>query len=316
MKKTLLLLPVALIGLTGCGSDSSRTVELDYIFTAQPIVFATSSKGFQVSSNVQNDFKIKSSGKRIIQASVFINKNTSVNKASLFLNKLSEDINEGVANPNLIKAGIAQAGSQEQQQNIFGVPAGAAFNVTNNDNGFSLGFESAEDIKDEISSFVSILNPSITSISDSYYFSSNVSNPEESFSDLKIVCPSGAPAVAFYNHALDPNFETAAPMSQFLTNKYDVIVAPTHGGMDKLINAGANYTIAATITFGNMYILSTGRDKDSIMNKGDKVLYFQENDLPGKVFNYLYGSLELDSIAVADAQSTKTIIENNGIIKL
>lgn len=316
MKKTLLLLPVALIGLTGCGSDSSRTVELDYIFTAQPIVFATSSKGFQISSNVQNDFKIKSSGKRIIQASVFINKNTSVNKASLFLNKLSEDINEGVANPNLIKAGIAQAGSQEQQQNIFGVPAGAAFNVTNNDNGFSLGFESAEDIKDEISSFVSILNPSITSISDSYYFSSNVSNPEESFSDLKIVCPSGAPAVAFYNHALDPNFETAAPMSQFLTNKYDVIVAPTHGGMDKLINEGANYTIAATITFGNMYILSTGRDKDSIMNKGDKVLYFQENDLPGKVFTYLYGSLELDSIAVADALSTKTIIENNGIIKL
>ena len=84
----------------------------------------------------------------------------------------------------------------------------------------------------------------------------------------------------------------------------------------QVINKNANYQIAATITFGNMYILSTGRDEDGIMNEGDKVLFFQENDLPGKVFKYLYGDLKLDAIAVGSTQETKSIIENDGIMKL
>ena len=315
MKKGLFLFPLMLIGLVGCNNNEDRVIKFDYIFTAQPVVFATSSKGYQVSNNVQTDFSTKTSGKRIIQASVFINKNTSVNKASLFLEKLQSDITNGVADPNLIKIGIAKAGSTEEQQSIFGVPAGAAYNVTLNGNGFSLGFEYSKNIKSEVSDFVSLMNPTITTISDEYYFTPNITDREESFDDLKIVCPSGAPAVAFYNHAQDPNFETAAPIPALLGNNYQVVVAPTHGGMDKLINANANFQLAATITFGNMYILSTGRDKDGVMNRGDNVLFFQENDLPGKVFKYLYGDLGLKTVAVSDAQSTKNIIENDGIMK-
>ena len=315
MKKGLFLFPLMLIGLVGCNNNEDRVIKFDYIFTAQPVVFATSSKGYQVSNNVQTDFSTKTSGKRIIQASVFINKNTSVNKASLFLEKLQSDITNGVADPNIIKTGIAKAGSAEEQQSIFGVPAGAAYNVTLNGNGFSLGFEYSKNIKSEVSDFVSLMNPTITTISDEYYFTPNITDREESFADLKIVCPSGAPAVAFYNHAQDSNFETAAPIPTLLGNNYQVVVAPTHGGMDKLINANANFQLAATITFGNMYILSTGRDKDGVMNRGDKVLFFQENDLPGKVFKYLYGDLGLKTVAVSDAQSTKNIIENDGIMK-
>ena len=302
--------------LTGCG-DGPSTIEFDYIFTAQPVVFATASKGYSVFKNVQTDFVTKTSGKRIIQASVFINKNTDINKASLFLENLKKDINDGVNDPTLIRAGIAKAGSSvEEQQAKYGVAAGAAYNVTLQSNGFSLGFAYASEIKSEVSEFVSIINPSISSIDDSYFFEKDIDDDDANFSDLKIVCPTGAPAVAFYNYALNDKFETAPPISQFMTNNYDVIVAPTHGGMDKLINANANYQIAATITFGNMYILSTGRDADNIMNKGDRVLYFSENDLPGRVFNYLYGELELDTYAVSSAADTKSIIENNGTIKL
>ena len=316
MKKYLFLLMVLIGTLTGCNKGPS-TIEFDYIFTAQPVVFATSSKGYSVFKNVQDDFKVKSNNKRIIQASVFINKNTNVNKASLFLESLKSDITSGVADPNLIRAGIAKAGSSaEEQQAKYGVGAGAAYNVTLNSNGFSLGFEYAFDIKDEVSSFVSLINPSIASIPDSCFFEKSIDDAEASFADLKIICPTGAPAVAFYNYAQSEKFETAAPIPQFITNNYDVIVAPTHGGIDKLVNANANYKIAATITFGNMYILSTGRDADNTMNKGDHVLYFSENDLPGKVFNYLYGSLELDTFAVSSAADTKSIIENNGTVKL
>ena len=64
--------------------------KIDYIFTAQPVVFATSSKGYSVFKNVQTDFVAKTNGKRIIQASVFINKNTDTNLASLFLKSLKK----------------------------------------------------------------------------------------------------------------------------------------------------------------------------------------------------------------------------------
>lgn len=316
MKKSLFLLPVLLGTLTGC-NDGPSTIEFDYIFTAQPVVFATSSKGYSVFKNVQTDFVAKTNGKRIIQASVFINKNTDTNLASLFLKSLKEDIEAGVADPTLIRAGIAKAGSSaEAQQAKYGVAAGAAYNVTNSGNGFSLGFEYAADIKNEVSDFVSIINPSITTIADSYYFNRNITDDQADYSGLKIICPTGAPAVAFYNYAQSDKFETAAPIPQFMTNNYDVIVAPTHGGIDKLVNANANYTMAATITFGNMYIISTGRDADNTMDAGDHVLFFSENDLPGKVFKYLYGDLGLDTFAVAQASDTKSIIENDGKVKL
>ena len=315
--KKLFLLPLMLIGLVGCVDDGPTTIEFDYIFTAQPVVFATSSKGYPVFKNVQEDFTIKTSGKRIIQASVFVKKDTDTNKASVFLKKLKQDIVDGINNPVLIKSGMEQAGSSVDEQQIkFGVGAAPAFNITKNGNGFSLGFEYTSDIKDEVSNFVSLMNPSISSISDEYVFQSSITDESVSTSSLKIVCPAGAPAVAFYKHATNDNFEAADPMSQFESERYDVIVAPTHGGMNQLINGHANYQIAATITFGNMYILSTGRDKDNEMNAGDKVLYFQKNDLPGKVFNYLYGDLGLKTYDVTNAMQTKSIIENDATMKI
>ncbi|MBO6280007.1 MAG: hypothetical protein J6M95_00295 [Bacilli bacterium] len=314
MKKAFLFIPTILLGVIGCSQNNQPSeIQFDYIFTAQPVVFATQSKGFSVYKNVQTDF-LEKTDKRIIQASIFVNNNSDKSKVDAFLNSIKNDVESGINDPTLIKAGIEKAGSNEAQASRFGVAAGPAFNVTKNNNGFSLGFEYANEIKDEIKSFVSLINPSIRSIDDElFYVPSELT--EVDYSSLKIVCPSGAPAVAFYNYAENENFLAAAPMAQFSTNNYDIIVAPTHGGIKELNNA-ANYKIAATITFGNMYILSTGKDEDGVMNEGDHVLYFQENDLPGKVFKYLYGDLKLDSYAVSDAAATKNIIENDGVIKL
>lgn len=134
---------------------------------------------------------------------------------------------------------------------------------------------------------------------------------------LNIVAPAGAPAVAFYNFANYSNFETTSNpqtgiIPNFQNDRYDVIVGPTQGGLTQIIKQKGKYKIAATITFGNFYLISTGRDVDRILNKGDKVLIFQENDVPGKLFNYVYGDLELDTFAVSSVQDTKSVIENGG----
>ena len=318
MKNKLFLLPAMLIGLVGCNNNQPTTYQFDYVFTAEPVVSATSSTIFK---NVQSDFQVKSSGKRIIQASIFINKNTDKDKAALFLESIKSDIESGKNNPALIKAGIEQAGSVQEQQGKYGVPGAMAFKVTNSSNGFSLGFDYTSEIKEEVSTFAHLLNPSLGELRDDHIFSHTIEDDTKSISDLKILAPTGAPAVAFYNYATNPNFETTSNpqtglIPMFSQDNYNIIVAPTHGGLMQVINMNKNYQIAATITFGNMYIVSMGTDSDNELNSGDRVLFFQKNDLPGKVFNYLYGDLNLSTYDVAGAQETKNVIENHGILRV
>ena len=136
--------------------------------------------------------------------------------------------------------------------------------------------------------------------------------------DIKALSPTGAPAVAMYNFAGEELYETTTDpqtglMPMFKTDNYDVIIAPTQGGLTQIIKQAANFKIAATITFGNFYIVSMGTDPDGTLNAGDKVLGFQQNDIPGKVFKYLYGDLGLTVEWTEGVAYTKTALENNGV---
>ena len=125
---------------------------------------------------------------------------------------------------------------------------------------------------------------------------------------FKVACPVGAPATAFYAHFSDPDLEVgnADTVVAYLSNNSDkdAVVVPTNAGI-AAINKGANYKLAATITFGNFFLLSTGNDADQTLNEGDKVLAFQQNGVPGKLFNYVYGDKQLDVTFLADAPAVK-----------
>lgn len=120
--------------------------------------------------------------------------------------------------------------------------------------------------------------------------------------DLKIATPAGSPATAFYKHLgesdyLEVNGDATNVLAYFTstdsTQRKDVIVAPTNAGIAS-INAGADFKIAATVTFGNFFLLSTGKDTNETLDKGDKVIAFQQNGVAGKLFNFVYGDRELD----------------------
>ncbi len=119
----------------------------------------------------------------------------------------------------------------------------------------------------------------------------NQKNTEEA---LKIICPTGAPAFAFYNYSQDKNFETNAVPSNIVSmlseaSDKDVVVIDTVSGV-KAINNGAPYKIAATITFGNFFIASTGNDTDGMINEGDTIVLFGEHQTPDLLFHYLFGN--------------------------
>lgn len=127
-------------------------------------------------------------------------------------------------------------------------------------------------------------------------------------SETKILCPSGAPSLAFYTEASNGNFSTgdaASILPELKGNSdTDIIVIDTVNGI-KALNSGSNYKLAATITFGNFYIVSTGNDDNGVMDDGDYIVVFSQGATPDLIFHYLYEE-ELDSNlhyvqAVADA---------------
>ena len=129
--------------------------------------------------------------------------------------------------------------------------------------------------------------------------------------DLSIASPTGAPALAFYNYAGAKDFETNSVPNNIVAmmsaGQKDVIVLPTNAGVQAITNAKADYKIAATITFGNFYIASLNNDDNQEMDASDTILLFQKNNVPDKIFHYIYGDSLNEGIhyvsAVNDAAS-------------
>lgn len=111
-------------------------------------------------------------------------------------------------------------------------------------------------------------------------------------SDLTVCCPIGAPAMALYNRLFSDKVEINAPSNVetwFSEGKSDIIFAPTNAGINFINKKSANYKIAATVTFGNFYLASTGNDSDGL-DKDDYVVIFQKGNIPDKLFQYIYGN--------------------------
>lgn len=113
-------------------------------------------------------------------------------------------------------------------------------------------------------------------------------------SNQNIVCPTGAPAFAFYKQCQNPNFETNSVPKNIVammteTSNKDFVVIDTVSGV-QAIGKGAPYKLAASLTFGNFFIASTGNDEDGKMDAGDKIAIFGKGATPDLLFHYIYGT--------------------------
>ncbi len=143
---------------------------------------------------------------------------------------------------------------------------------------------------------------------------------EEEFSttalSVKVASPSKAPAVALFAHLKEENVEinsAANNVVAYLTNASDkdMVIVPTNAGISAIVSKNAQFKIAATVTFGNFYLIQTGKDSDKTLNEGDKVLAFQEKNVAGKLFSYLYGDKNLETTYLADVTAVKNEILTN-----
>ena len=110
----------------------------------------------------------------------------------------------------------------------------------------------------------------------------------------KIVVPTGAPAIAMAGFAMTENFETVTDPSTIVpmmaSGQVDVAVLPTIVGATAITVKQVPFKILCTITFGNLYIASTGHDDDGVMDADDYIVSFQQGAVPDKVFHYVHGN--------------------------
>ncbi|MBP5574799.1 MAG: hypothetical protein J6X50_03550, partial [Bacilli bacterium] len=129
---------------------------------------------------------------------------------------------------------------------------------------------------------------------------------------LSVISPTGAPALAFYNFGSYESFETNSDpatgiLPLMVAGKKDVVVLPTNAGMQAILTKNAEYKIAATISFGNFYLVSMGNDENNEIGADDNIVLFQKGNVPDKIFHYIYGDTLDAGIhylpAVSDAAS-------------
>ena len=123
--------------------------------------------------------------------------------------------------------------------------------------------------------------------------------------NIKILTPTGAPAVGFFDFSDYANFETNAVPANVLAairndSPYSVVVAPTQGGVqainrDTKQSGKSDFKLAATITFGNFYVGKTGHDTNSTMELGDEIVLFGQNTIPDQLFKKVYSDLFVES---------------------
>lgn len=119
--------------------------------------------------------------------------------------------------------------------------------------------------------------------------------------DLKVASPAGAPASALYKYVKDSHVEVTGAAAAYISanSDVDVVFAPTNAGI-AAIKQGAPYQLAATVTFGNFFLVSTGKDSDGVLSADDYIVGFQQNAVPGKVISHAYPDLPVDYWTVGE----------------
>ena len=104
--------------------------------------------------------------------------------------------------------------------------------------------------------------------------------------------------MAFYRHLkaseeqLEINADATAVVAYLSANSSkDIVVAPTNAGLNAIIKKSAPFKIAATLTFGNFFLAATGNDENKTLDANDYVVAFQQNNVPDKIFKYVYDNL-------------------------
>ena len=110
-----------------------------------------------------------------------------------------------------------------------------------------------------------------------------------------IISPQGAPAASLARYGKSGKLTLAQAQqvrAAFTSAESDFIIFDSVNGL-KL--AGDNYRLARMVTFGNLYVISTGNDDDGVMDDEDNIFSYGEGLVPDMAFKKVYPEIIPDN---------------------
>lgn len=124
---------------------------------------------------------------------------------------------------------------------------------------------------------------------------SNGSNYDNVYN--KIISPTGAPTIVFYDESLSKNLTTNSVPSnvgaQLQDDNYGIVVFDFYNGLNSIKKNNADYKLARIITGGNLYLVGIGKSAEPTGD--DYIVSFGENLLPDLVYRHIYSQEVVDA---------------------
>ncbi len=140
---------------------------------------------------------------------------------------------------------------------------------------------------------------------------------------LKVIAPNGAPALSQIYAELDANYDVEVVngadllAAAFGSESHDFIYAPTNLGA-KLYNSGIQYKLAAAVTFGNYYLVSSQENFTLASLEGQEIVVFGQNATSDIILRYILEqnniTATLTYVASAGDANAEFVLDSNKII--
>lgn len=284
-------------------SSKFESEQLDYIVSSYPVIYSAGlkNKNLSIYENLKDSFSKKYKTNGFPQAALFIRSdlmdNCSDDQKNIdlvypFLNYVDSSIND------LLKEGKKAIGylndyssnENEKIENRFGFNLDT-FKAMMDGNKLSFIENTDNPTTDEYEKFSKPLKLSFNSDDFSKTYRNNYNEYNKSFNFPKVTVPKGGPSFVFTKYAINDNLNIASPdivSAQFTSKESDFIVFDSVNGIKLSKKNNDSYKICRLITFGNLYLVSTGFDEDKKISSDDIILSYGENLIPDLVYKSLY----------------------------
>jgi hypothetical protein len=285
-------------------AGQSEGKNVDYVVSSYPVVLAAMGQNSRLSvkEDLAKSFGTKFGTDGFPQAGLFIKTSLEADTNAQsgiegFLNAFDGAVTDLIAGGSKEIAAMNAFGDDNAQKTAFNfnstVLAGCQKNSLNR-----LAFLDKTKNPDA-TGFAKFQDPLGITVSDSqlssYYPTKHTISATESATTLSyaVTTPQGAPSAAFASFAGSTNLTMTAPANvgaAFTAGTADFIVFDTTNGLKLSAKNGNNYKLIRMVTFGNLYVVSTGNDANDTFEKTDNIVAYGENLVPGMAFKAVYGA--------------------------
>lgn len=285
-------------------SGKYNSIDVDYVVSSYPVILQArtqSGKALTEAVDIAEEFGKKYQTDGFPQAGLFIktsieNDQSQADNIISFLNSFDK------ATADLVNGGqkaveyINSYNSDVEQQKLrFGFNAGV---IKNSQAENKLAFITKEQnpSADQFKVFSEPLGVNIKEADLSKYYPTNMTGQtsETEMDELafKVTSPQGAPASAVAKYASSTNLEITQPaqvQAAFTKGESDFIIFDSVNGLKLSAKNGNNYKLVRMVTYGNLYVVSTGNDEDNKFSSDDYIVSYGQGLVPDLAFKAVYG---------------------------